>query len=133
MVGRWLRVLRQTAGMSQYELAKKSRISQQALRHYEAGLATLTANTPKGKERAARLAAALGVSAEELMLWGRGAAAANPMIKVTEDDIGRAVIYRPRGLPGIIVAFTKSFVFVRYVGEQFSMATQYRDLEYKNG
>jgi hypothetical protein len=55
-----------------------------------------------------------------------------PMIKVTEDDIGRTVIYRPRGLPpeeGVIVAFTESFVFVRFAGEQFSKATQYRDLE----
>ena len=58
------------------------------------------------------------------------------MIKVTDDDVGRAVIYRPRGLPpdeGVIIAFTESFVFVRYMGEQFSKATQYRDLEYKDG
>jgi len=56
------------------------------------------------------------------------------MIKVTEDDIGRAVIYRPHGLPpdeGVIVAFNERFVFVRLVGEQFSKATPYRDLEYR--
>jgi hypothetical protein len=57
------------------------------------------------------------------------------MIRVTEDDIGRAVIYRPPGLPpdeGVIVAFTERFVFVRYTGEQFSKATLYRDLEYSS-
>lgn len=56
------------------------------------------------------------------------------MIKVTGDDIGRAVIFLPRGLPpdeGVIVAFNERFVFVRLVGEQFSKATPYRDLEYK--
>jgi hypothetical protein len=56
------------------------------------------------------------------------------MIKVTDDDIDRAVIYRPRGGPpeeGVIVAFTERFVFVRYVGEQFSKATHRLDLEYK--
>jgi hypothetical protein len=56
------------------------------------------------------------------------------MIKVTEDDVGRAVVYRPPGLPpdeGVIVAFNERFVFVRYTGEQFSKATYYRHLEYK--
>jgi hypothetical protein len=58
------------------------------------------------------------------------------MIKVTEDDIGRVVIYRPRGLPpdeGVIVAFTERVVFVRYMGEQHSRATSYRNLEFKTG
>ena len=58
----------------------------------------------------------------------------NARLKVTEDDIGRTVIYRPRDLPpveGVIVAFTGHFVFVCYKGEQFSKATRYWDLEYK--
>jgi hypothetical protein len=57
------------------------------------------------------------------------------MIKVTNDDIGRAVIYRPPGsLPrdeGISVAFTEHPAFVRYIGEQFSKATKSHDLDYK--
>ena len=59
------------------------------------------------------------------------------MIEPTEADIGRAVIYRPRGTTdpalvewGVITQFTKGFVFVRYGDQKSSKGTLREDLEW---
>jgi hypothetical protein len=60
------------------------------------------------------------------------------MIKATEKDIGRKVIYRAKSgqlstLPpeeGVITSFTDLFVFVRYGGDTHSKATRPNDLEW---
>ena len=54
------------------------------------------------------------------------------MIDPTDADIGRVVIYhdRMRGLVerGVITAFNKAYVFVRYSGERNAKATVRQDL-----
>jgi hypothetical protein len=55
------------------------------------------------------------------------------MIEVTNNDIGRVVIYRPLDAEperGVITSFNERFVFVRYGEETQSKATPRRDLEY---
>jgi translation elongation factor EF-G len=57
-----------TMHFDHYAPVPLSEDDEQTINFYETGSAILRANTPKRKVRAARLAAALGVTAEELML-----------------------------------------------------------------
>ena len=56
------------------------------------------------------------------------------MIEPTQDDLGRAVVYRPAHWPkgpvehGVITSFTKDVVFVRYADQPNSKATMKKDL-----
>ena len=54
------------------------------------------------------------------------------IIKVTDKDIGRKVIYDPgyKIEEGIITSFNDTYVFVRYGSDTNSKATYYRDLRY---
>ena len=60
------------------------------------------------------------------------------MIKPTEQDIGRAVVYlgrvnRTRWLDGVITSFNDEYVFVRYVGQHPSadgQGTRREDLKW---
>lgn len=58
-------------------------------------------------------------------------------IKPTEEDIGRAVVYRcgPEWKPeeGIITSFNDVNVFVRYTGKMHSQATSPSDLDWAYG
>jgi hypothetical protein len=59
-------------------------------------------------------------------------------IKLTEEDIGRAVVYNPphpgarsgRGEEGVITSFNHAVVFVRYGADKHSKGTDPRDLEW---
>jgi hypothetical protein len=58
------------------------------------------------------------------------------VIEPTEADIGRAVVYHPRGgksEDGIIRGFNRNFVFVQYKGDLHSKATRRNDLTWKEG
>ena len=68
MVGCWLCLLREVRGMSQHQLALESGVGHSVIGLYETGSAALLTNTPKRAARAARMAAALGVTVEELTL-----------------------------------------------------------------
>lgn len=64
------------------------------------------------------------------------------MITVTDNDIGRLVVYKVYTInkdgtktvfikeEGIITDYNKNYVFVRYSGDKYSKATSYHDLEY---
>ena len=55
------------------------------------------------------------------------------MIRPTIKDFGRSVIYRPsHGEPeeGVITSFSKTWIFVRYLGDKESKATRPEDLEW---
>jgi hypothetical protein len=56
------------------------------------------------------------------------------MITVTEQDIGRQVVYCPRHGAlevGVITSFNERFVFVRYGDETTSQPTSRQDLEWR--
>jgi len=55
------------------------------------------------------------------------------MIEPTEDDYGRAVVYRARGKEpevGVIVRVTEAYVFVRYGLDWTPKATRRESLEW---
>jgi hypothetical protein len=59
----------------------------------------------------------------------------NPVIGPTPGDVGCPVAYHPRHGEqefGVITAFNRSFVFVRYVGDTGSKATLRKDLLFRH-
>jgi len=58
------------------------------------------------------------------------------LIKVTEKDVGRTVIYKKEWMTprhweyGVITSFNDSYVFVRYGADTHSKATRRQDLYY---
>ena len=53
-------------------------------------------------------------------------------IRVTENDVGRTVVYKPEREKeeGVITSYNDSYVFVRYKTSSTSQATSREDLEY---
>ena len=51
-------------------------------------------------------------------------------MKVTKDDIGRKVIYKPKNEEGRITSFNDRFVFVDYSNSGRGQATKREDLKF---
>jgi hypothetical protein len=69
LVGQWLSVLIAVSGKSRVRLERDSGVSEGSIKLIERAGAQLLINTPRQRERAKRLATALGVNVMELLLW----------------------------------------------------------------